>query len=404
MLGAIIGDIVGSVHEYKSKKSKKFKLFTKRSRFTDDTVMTIAVADALLNGGTADNFIDSMKKFGRLYPDADCGGRFRQWLLSDDRSPYNSFGNGSAMRVSPCAWFANSLEEAERLAELSASVTHNHPEGINGAKATAAAIYLVRTGKRASVKDYIQSKCGYDLSRSLDEIRPDYQFNETCQETVPEAITALLESEGFEDAIRNAVSLGGDADTLAAIAGSIAEAEYGIRHDTLTEGIRYLDDNLSAVINAWLDRGLSTGGRMVKNSGQLDYNHWHPKEFSKPRKIKAGFQISETQLARVRFGLWPRQMEDKWFIYFENSRICCHRSWTGYRIYEAEVKKGNTGYTIPEMTVERDAELYGCSDDSEDIRQFHYLIGCGILGLNLNAPIGKSDADLLSGWSRFGRG
>jgi len=491
MLGAIIGDIVGSVHEFEEKKSKEFPLFTKHSHFTDDTVMTIAVAEALLNGGTADNFIDSMKKFGRLYPNASYGGHFRDWLFSDDRRPYNSFGNGSAMRVAPCAWFANSLEEAERLAEISASVTHNHPEGIKGAKATAAAIYLVRTGafaqgtssrdidrivqedfdakvqagavsplqtipdgdlaaflesnrenndpdkdkkqieayfaslehgetvRRTRLKDsrarlagFLGDRYGYDLSRTLDEIRPGYRFNETCQETVPEAITAFLESKNFEDAIRNAVSLGGDADTLAAIAGSIAEAEYGVWHDILTEGIRHLDDNLSSVINAWLDRGLPTGGLMVANSGELDYKHWGGHEhggkspdFSKPRKIKADFRMNETELARVRFGLWPEQMEDKWVIYFENGCICCRRSWTGLKIYEAEVQKCDTGYIIPELTVERDAKIYSNEDDTEDLRTFHYLIGRGILGVELDRPIGKnkSDTDLLAGWSQLGR-
>ena len=227
MLGAIIGDIVGSVYEWNNIKTKDFPLFSERCFFTDDTVMTVAVADALLNGGTSDAFIDAMKKFGRLYPNSGYGGRFAGWLSSDNREPYNSWGNGSAMRVAPCAWFADSLDEAESLAELSAAVTHDHPEGIKGARATAAAIYLARTGvTKAGIKDYIETKYGYDLSRTLDVIRPRYRFNESCQGTVPEAIIAFLESDGFEDAIRNAISLGGDSDTLAAITGGIAEAYY----------------------------------------------------------------------------------------------------------------------------------------------------------------------------------
>ena len=268
MLGAIIGDIVGSVYEWNNIKTKDFPLFSEKCFFTDDTVMTIAVADALLNGGTANAFIDSMKKFGRLYPNAGYGSRFENWLHSDEREPYNSWGNGSAMRVSPCGWFAESLEEAEALAKKSAAVTHNHPEGIKGAQATAAAIYLARNEtKKDKIKEYIESKYNYDLSRTLDAIRPSYRFNETCQETVPEAIIAFLESSSFEDAIRNAISLGGDSDTLAAITGSIAEAAYGIPtadfegtgyvpNGILEKTFQILDDNLASVINAWLDRGI----------------------------------------------------------------------------------------------------------------------------------------------------
>jgi len=239
MLGAIIGDIVGSIYEFNNIKTKDFPLFSEKCKYTDDTVMTIAVADALMG---SDDFVSSMKKFGNLYPNAGYGGYFRKWLFSDDREPYKSWGNGSAMRVSPCAWVANSLEEAENLAMKSAVVTHNHPEGIKGAQATAAAIYLAHKGKsKAEIKEYIESKYKYNLSRTLNEIRPDYRFDESCQETVPEAIIAFLESTEFEDAIRNAISLGGDSDTLAAITGSIAEAAYGIPFEISEEAESYLD-------------------------------------------------------------------------------------------------------------------------------------------------------------------
>ena len=252
MLGAIIGDIVGSVYEWNNIKTKGFPMFSEKCFFTDDTVMTIAVADALLNGGTADNFIDSMKKYGKLYPNYGYGVHFNNWLTSFDREPYNSFGNGSAMRVAPCGWLAKSLDEAEALAERSAAVTHNHPEGIKGAQATAAAIYLARNSiKQNEIKEYVESKYGYDLSRTLDEIRPVYQFNETCQRTVPEAIIAFIESTDFEDAIRNAISLGGDSDTLAAITGSIAEAAYGIPKEIVDKAIGYLDAPLREVYDRW---------------------------------------------------------------------------------------------------------------------------------------------------------
>jgi len=176
-------------------------------------------------------------------------------LFSEDREPYNSWGNGSTMRVAPCAWYANSLEEAEELAKRSSEVTHNHPEGIKGAAATAAAIYLARTGgSKQEIREYIEQTYGYDLSRKLDDIRKVYKFNESCQKTVPEAIIAFLESDSFEDAIRNAISLGGDSDTLAAITGSIAEAAYRIPEEIAKKALAYLDDTLLLVISIWDER------------------------------------------------------------------------------------------------------------------------------------------------------
>lgn len=254
MLGAIVGDIVGSVYEWNNIKTKDFPLFSERGFFTDDTVMTIAVADGIMNGGTADNFVESMKRFGKLYPDSGYGARFGSWLFSDVSEPYNSWGNGSAMRVSPCGWMCKTIEESELLAEISAAVTHNHPEGIKGAQATAATIFLARAGSsKESIKAYIEGEYGYDLSRTLDEIRPVYRFNESCQETVPEAIIAFLESTDFEDAIRNAISLGGDSDTLAAITGSIAEAACGIPKSITDKALSYLDQPLRKVYDRWCE-------------------------------------------------------------------------------------------------------------------------------------------------------
>ena len=255
MLGAIIGDIVGSVYEFNNIKTKDFPLFREDCFFTDDTVMTCAVAEAVMKGGKPDDFVDEMKRLGRLYPDAGYGGRFLGWLFSDDRAPYNSFGNGSAMRVSPCGWMADGGYEA---AKLSAAVTHDHPEGIKGALAAFDAIVLARACFRDDpaeckriIREQIESKYGYDLSKTLDQIRPTYEFNETCQETVPQAIVAFLESTDFEDAIRNAISLGGDSDTLAAITGSIAEAAYGIPDDLKRKALSYLDLPLLDVLKRW---------------------------------------------------------------------------------------------------------------------------------------------------------
>ena len=236
MLGAIIGDIVGSSHEFNSIKTTNFNLFDKRSRYTDDSVMTMAVAEWLLDDANHTHKVleDKMVKFGSLNPDAGYGGMFLNWLFvpervfeSGKRKPYNSFGNGSAMRVSAVGWLFDTLEETERVAEISASITHNHPEGIKGAQATAAAIWMARHGKsKQEIKDYIATKYQYNLNRTCDEIRPNYDFDVTCQGSVPESIIAFLESTDYESTIRLAVSLGGDSDTQACIAGGIAEAFY----------------------------------------------------------------------------------------------------------------------------------------------------------------------------------
>ncbi len=231
MYGAIIGDIVGSKYEFRGIKTKDFPFLSRGCTYTDDTVMTVAVAKALLQSRSEGlpfkpALIRHMQAIGRQYPDAGYGGMFSQWLEDEDPRPYNSYGNGSAMRVSPCALVAVTLDEALTLAKASAEVTHDHPEGIKGAQAAAAAIFLAKCGRsKEEIGSHIRSHY-YPLSQTLDEIRPDYRFDSSCQNTVPQAITAFLESENYEDAIRNAVSLGGDSDTLAAITGSIAWSYY----------------------------------------------------------------------------------------------------------------------------------------------------------------------------------
>ncbi len=225
LLGAVAGDVIGSVYEFNRQKEYDFPLFTPASRATDDSILTIAVADAILHGR---EYLDTVHAYARAYPDRGYGGFFRRWMYSDTPQPYNSFGNGSAMRVSAVGWAFDSVERVLSEAERSAAITHNHPEGIKGAQATALSVFLARYGEsKETIKQEIVRRFGYDLERRLDEIRPRYEFNESCQETVPEAIIAFLESEDYIDSIRKAVSLGGDADTLAAITGSIAEAYYG---------------------------------------------------------------------------------------------------------------------------------------------------------------------------------
>ena len=236
MYRAILGDMIGAPYEFdRSPKVKEFPLFSLESQFTDDSVMTIAVAEALMNTlGQDDNtvkaeLVRSMQRWGGKYPNAGYGGMFYRWLHTKDPKPYGSFGNGSAMRVSAAGWLYDTLEETRHMARLTAEVTHNHPEGIKGAKAVAAAIFMARNGcSKEEIKAYIIRESGYDLSRTCDEIRPTYHHVESCQQTVPEAITAFLEGTDFEDVIRTAVSLGGDCDTLTCIAGGMAEAFYGI--------------------------------------------------------------------------------------------------------------------------------------------------------------------------------
>lgn len=248
MLGTIIGDIVGSVYEFNNFKSKGFEpFFHERARFTDDTVCTVAIADALTGGIHP---AVSLKAWGAKYWENGGWGRsFALWLGSDDSRPYGSFGNGSAMRVSPAGLLATSLEEAIRLAHTVTEVTHDHPEGMKGAAATASAIYLARTGSsQAAIRAYVTAAYGYDLERSVDEIRPGYTFNERCPDTVPQALTCALEAVSYEDAIRNAVSIGGDSDTIAAIAGGVAEATFGIPESIARKGWEYLPSDMREVI------------------------------------------------------------------------------------------------------------------------------------------------------------
>jgi ADP-ribosylglycohydrolase len=253
MLGAIAGDIIGSAYEFHSTKNYNFKLFTPRSTPTDDSILTIAVADCILNGK---DYAETFKYYGREYPYGGYGGMFLQWLGSTSNDPYNSFGNGSAMRVSPVGFAFDTLKDVLAEAEKSAVVTHNHPEGIKGAQAVAAAIFLAR--KRQSkfeIKDYIETTFAYDLSRTIDVIRPNYQFDETCQGSVPESIIAFLESESYEDAVRKAVSLGGDADTMGCIAGGIAEAFYGgVSTDIAENAIERLNDEFLKTIDDFYAR------------------------------------------------------------------------------------------------------------------------------------------------------
>ncbi len=258
MYGAIIGDIVGSRFEFDNgNKSKEFELFTPECNFTDDTVMTIAVAVALMNAGkdadeksVKENLIKSMKKWGQKYPRAGYGARFISWVLSDDPKPYGSYGNGSGMRVSPAGWLYDTIERTREVARWTAEVTHNHPEGIKGAESTAAAIFMARHGASLEeIQDYTVKEFGYDLSRTLEDIRPSYYHVEDCMRTMPEAFECFLESESYEDCLRNVMYIGGDTDTLGAIAGAIAEAFWGIPLAILQHLPDFISNDMWEVIN-----------------------------------------------------------------------------------------------------------------------------------------------------------
>lgn len=238
MIGAIAGDIIGSVYEWHAIKSKDFPLFGPHSRFTDDTVLTVAVAAALIKRGS---YRDSILQFGRRYPQAGYGGSFVKWLASAEPEPYNSWGNGAAMRVSPVGFAFAGEEQVLAQAKASAEITHNHPEGIKGAQATALTVFLAKSGAdKETIRSRIAARFGYDLNRTVEDIRPAYSFDVSCQGSVPESIIAFLDSESYEDAVRNAVSLGGDSDTMACIAGGIAEAFYGELPATIRNQVEIL--------------------------------------------------------------------------------------------------------------------------------------------------------------------
>ena len=259
MLGAIAGDIVGSVYEFDNTKSTDFELFYEESRFTDDTVMTLAVAKWLIEDKTHSSrqLIKCMQELGRRYPDAGYGGSFYRWIFQDNPQPYNSWGNGAGMRVSPVGLYSSTLDEALELAEITASVSHNHPEGIKGAQAIAASVFLCKEGKtKAEIKNYVECTFGYDLSRTCDEIRPNYRFDVSSQGSVPEAIIAFLEGNSFEKVLRLAISLGGDSDTIACMACAIAACMYPIPDEIaevcdeiLTDDLKEIKEDFCSVVN-----------------------------------------------------------------------------------------------------------------------------------------------------------
>ncbi len=262
MYGAILGDIIGSVFEFdRGGWTKDFDLFSTKSTFTDDTVMTVAVAEALMEAGNDASAqeiekacIGSMQRWGRKYPNYGYGNRFIGWLFADNPQPYNSWGNGSAMRVSAAGWMYDTVERTREVARATANVSHNHPEGVKGAECTAAVIFLARGGLSvAGIKDYVVKEFGYDLSSSVDELRPLHRHDESCMDSLPKALVSFFEGDSFEDVVRNAVSLGGDTDTIAAIAGAMAEGMYGVPEGLKKECLSRIPEEMVAVINAFTE-------------------------------------------------------------------------------------------------------------------------------------------------------
>jgi len=253
VVGAIIGDIVGSIYEHHNIKRTDFPLFGRSCRFTDDTVLTVAVADAILCGAP---YAEKLREWHALYPHAGYGGSFRRWASTPGAGPYNSWGNGSAMRVSPVGYAFDTIGSVLDEAASSAAVTHNHPEGIKGARAVAAAVFMARTGSsKDDIRHFVESEFNYDLTRTIDGIRPSYRFDVSCQGSVPEELIAFMESADFEDAVRKAVSLGGDSDTIACIAGAVAGAFYGgVPGGIRARALAHLDDRLRGVVVRFVER------------------------------------------------------------------------------------------------------------------------------------------------------
>ncbi len=390
MYGAILGDIIGSPYEWHNKKSKDFPLFSKFSRFTDDTVMTLAVASGFMmafdnadphiedgdevnddnKAFIEESIIRSMKTLGLRYPNAGYGGRFRDWLKNGTK-PYNSWGNGSAMRVSPAAWVCSSIDKAREMASLQAAVTHDHPEGIKGAEALASAIFIARVGgTKDDIREYVTHEFGYDLTRTCDSIRPDYKFDVSCQGSVPEAIIAFLESKDFEDAVRNAISLGGDSDTIGAMAGSIAEAFYSVPDELKAKCEEMLPSDLRKILKDFA-RDYLPDDLPPMDGKVAEKDNWKNTEMPEEHEsFILQRHFNDLQMAALRRGHIPQAMEDKWFWYMEGDTLYAHRSWTGFCIYRVVFKPDDKHF----VTVNRDKEQYLCTNIEEDARKLSNLL------------------------------
>ena len=404
MLGAIIGDIVGSRFEFHATNDYNFELFTDECGFTDDTICTCAVADALLKGK---DFGESIHEWCRLYPHpkGSYGGRFAQWVQSDDPKPYGSFGNGAAMRVSPIAWAHSQLDEALSLAEESASCSHNHKEGIKGAQTTVMAIhYGIEAHRRhpqvskeqiKRILDECVKFSGYNIDICKEDVIN--RFDETCQGTVPVALWIIGQSTSFEDAIRKAVSLGADADTLGAIVGSIAEAIWGIPEELQIKALEYLPDDMKNVVHRFYDRfendssqaimqwklGLGDMNKLLNGEDPLPdktkvatSTSWktEPMPQTDISRIKVNISVTEKDMHIIRKGHIPEVMEDHWFMYCDEEYIRYFRSWSGACAFEAHFHQEADHYVIDEICINHALMEFGVNGDKAGVALFLHLL------------------------------
>ena len=394
MLGAITGDVVGSAFEFNNTKNYDFLLLADNHDFTDDSIMTVAVADWLLQGAehTYQGLEDRLLTWGRRFsnPMGGYGGGFHTWLFrpnalrvyddrygglpyvsSTGRHPYNSWGNGSAMRASAVGWFFDSLEETERVAEISAAITHNHPEGVKGAQATAAAVWMARSGKtKEEIRTYIERRFGYDLHKTYAYWHPIYGWEDSCQGTVPQAVICFLDSTGFEDAVRKAVSLGGDSDTLACITGGIAEAFYGgVPKDIATKVLDLLPEKMQDVLIELQEK--TAYGRVcpidddrirkqpARRKRVATRDSWKTSPMpEKNVKLPLGLRLTDELMRAILYGHIPSAMEDHWFMYCGDNKIRYFRSWSGFCIYEASLEEVGDGFEVKDLTINQDPAEY----------------------------------------------
>lgn len=406
MLGAIAGDIIGSSYEWNNIRTTKFKLFTSSSTYTDDTVLSIAVAVCLLDKA---DYAITLKQYGRQYPNRGYGGRFKEWLDSGSLAPYNSFGNGSAMRAIPIGFAFDNIKDVLREATKSAEVTHNHPEGVKGARAVAVATFMARKwDSKEHIKKFIELSYGYNLSQSLDDLRLSNKFDETCQGTVPKAIIAFLESRSYIEAIRNAISIGGDSDTIACIAGGIAQAYYKVLPEYIVQKVKdTLPFALWDVVDAFnykYNIGFTERGTL--RTTRADYFMAPPQQFpSEMKQLKIAAAYTTEEYEHIMIGLIPMAMEDKWHIYWEDDWVYFHRSWTGHPVYKVHFGKFDEAYKIKEASVNRESGPFNDLENEEDAQMLKFLIDRLLLCKKCEAPGDGSGMAALQvfhevGWAR----
>lgn len=401
MLGAIIGDICGSTYEFNPVSSKNnIILFKQNSKFTDDTVLTIAIADALLK---SIEYKENLIEYTRAYPKGmGYGKRFFRWIFSKEHKPYNSYGNGSAMRVSAIGFYFNSVEEVLDEAKKSAEISHNHPEGIKGAQAVALAIYLARTGyPKQEIKSELESRFHYNFDYTVDEVSASNHHNETCQKSVPEAIVAFFESTDFKSAIVNAIWLRGDADTQACIAGAIAEAYY----KEIPTNLHYMAyEQLPIEFVTVIKQFYQYKNAISQDISNKDFQYIN--SFITIDILSKQILFSENEYTKIKDGFSAMEMEDKWNIIYKNEKLYFMRSWTGHIIYIAYFTKQQNQYLLNQIDINRNISEYENTDDVYEIKFLLYLIKRILLHYTAEYPVRDQNTKhpQLEAWTNVGQG